>query len=64
MERKLINTALWLAIVTVVYNVIEGAVSVYFGLEDETIALLGFGVDSFVEVISGLGILHMIIRMR
>ena len=64
MERKLINTALWLAIVTVVYNVIEGAVSVYFGLEDETIALLGFGVDSFVEVISGLGILHMIMRMR
>jgi divalent metal cation (Fe/Co/Zn/Cd) transporter len=64
MERKLINTALLLAIITVVYNVIEGAVSVYFGLEDETIALLGFGVDSFVEVISGLGILHMILRMR
>lgn len=64
MERKLIKTALLLAIITVIYNVIEGVVSVYFGLEDDTIALLGFGVDSFVEVISGLGILHMIMRMR
>ena len=27
-------------------------------------ALFGFGADSFVEVISGLGILHMILRMR
>jgi len=33
-------------------------------LEDETLALFGFGVDSFVEVISGIGILHMIIRMK
>lgn len=27
-------------------------------------ALLGFGVDSFVEVLSGIGILHMIYRMK
>ncbi|MEX2605448.1 MAG: cation transporter, partial [Gracilimonas sp.] len=26
--------------------------------------LLGFGVDSFVEVLSGIGILHMIFRMK
>ena len=36
----------------------------YFGAGDETLALLGFGVDSFVEVISGIGIAHMIFRMK
>ena len=38
--------------------------SIYFGSEDETLALFGFGVDSFVEVISGIGIAHMILRMK
>jgi len=33
-------------------------------MNDETLALFGFGLDSFVEVISGIGILHMIIRMK
>jgi divalent metal cation (Fe/Co/Zn/Cd) transporter len=62
--KKLINTALILSIITIFYNIAEGAISVYFGTEDETLALFGFGVDSFVEVISGIGILHMIIRMK
>lgn len=63
-KEKLINTAYILAIVTIAYNVIEGVVSVFFGINDETLALLGFGVDSFVEVLSGIGILHMIFRMK
>jgi len=54
----------FLALITIFYNLVEGLVSVFFGLEDETIALFGFGVDSFVEVISGVGIWHMIRRMR
>lgn len=62
--NKLLKKALILAVITVVYNVIEGLISVYFGAKDETLALLGFGVDSFVEVISGIGILHMILRMK
>jgi|GEM_PF-476804 len=32
------------------YNLIEGFVSVYFGVEESSISLLGFGLDSFVEV--------------
>jgi divalent metal cation (Fe/Co/Zn/Cd) transporter len=65
MERsKLIRNAFILAIITVVYNVFEGLASVFFGASDETLALFGFGIDSFVEVISGAGILHMIVRMR
>jgi divalent metal cation (Fe/Co/Zn/Cd) transporter len=53
-----------LAFITIFYNFIEGIVSLFFGFEDETIALFGFGIDSFVEVISGVGIWHMIWRMK
>jgi len=53
-----------LAIVTIVYNIVEGLVSVYFGVDDNTLALFGFGLDSFVEVISGIGIWHMIQRIQ
>ena len=61
---KWLNVALWLSIITIIYNIIEGLVSVYFGSTDDTLVLLGFGIDSFVEVISGIGILHMVIRMQ
>jgi len=66
LEKKanLYKWASALALITIFYNILEGVVSVYFGLEDETIALFGFGLDSFVEVISGMGIWHMIRRLR
>ena len=63
-SSKWLTTALWLSVITIVYNIIEGLVSVYFGSTDDTLVLLGFGVDSFVEVISGIGILHMVLRMQ
>jgi len=62
--NKLLKKALVLSIITITYNFAEGIVSVFFGSKDETLTLLGFGVDSFVEVISGIGILHMILRMK
>ncbi len=61
---KLLKAAFILSVITVVYNIGEGLFSTIFGYADETIALFGFGVDSFVEVISGLGIGHMVWRMR
>ncbi|MEI7824491.1 MAG: cation transporter [Chlorobiaceae bacterium] len=61
---SLLNVALALGLVTVGYNIIEAVVSIWFGLTDDTLALLGFGVDSLVEVISGAGIVHMVLRMR
>ncbi len=61
---KLINQAIVLSLITIFYNIVEGTISVFFGAEDETLALFGFGVDSFVEVISGIGILHMVLRMK
>ena len=63
-KKKLVNIAILLAFITITYNAIEGIISVYFGTSDNTIALLGFGVDSFVEVISGIGIAHMVLRMK
>jgi divalent metal cation (Fe/Co/Zn/Cd) transporter len=52
-----------LAVFTIIYNLIEGAVSVWFGASDETLALFGFGVDSFIEVISAVGVWHMLRRI-
>ncbi|MDT8414618.1 MAG: cation transporter [Flavobacteriaceae bacterium] len=63
-SKKLFKTAFALAIFTIVYNVIEGLVSTYLGFEDESLALFGFGSDSFIEVISGLGIAHMVVRIQ
>ena len=60
----LYKTAILLSQITVFYNLLEGLVSVFLGLEDETLSLLGFGIDSFVEVISGIGIWHMVYRMK
>jgi len=63
-NASLYRIASVLAIVTIIYNVLEGVVSVYFGLDDDTLSLFGFGLDSFVEVISGVGIWHMIKRIQ
>jgi divalent metal cation (Fe/Co/Zn/Cd) transporter len=56
--------ALWLALFTIFYNLAEGLVSIYFGVHDETLTLFGFGVDSFIEVMSGVGILALVLRIR
>lgn len=58
------KTATGLALFSVVYNLGEGIVSLYYGAQDEALTLAGFGVDSFIEVVSGLGILAMIGRLR
>jgi divalent metal cation (Fe/Co/Zn/Cd) transporter len=58
------RTAAWLAVFTILYNLIEGLVSIWFGIADEALTLFGFGVDSFIEVLSGIGILVMILRIR
>lgn len=62
--NNLIKIAFILSLITIFYNIAEGVISVYFGAGDETLALLGFGVDSFVEVISGIGIAHLVFRMK
>ena len=62
--HKYWQSALWLALFTIFYNFAEGLISVYFGFEEETLTLFGFGIDSFIEVLSGIGILALVIRIR
>ncbi|MBT8356818.1 MAG: cation transporter [Desulfobacterales bacterium] len=61
---SLYKRAILLAQITIFYNLFEGIVSLYFGMADETLSLFGFGVDSFVEVISGIGIWNMVRQMK
>jgi divalent metal cation (Fe/Co/Zn/Cd) transporter len=63
-KSQLYRLASALALITIGYNLLEGVVSAWFGLDDESLALFGFGLDSFVEVVSGAGIWHMVRRQR
>ncbi len=53
MSADLRRTALFLSRFTVAYNVIEGALSITAGALAGSPALIGFGLDSFVESLSG-----------
>lgn len=50
---KLYRRALLLEYFTVGYNIIEAFVSILFGAVANSIALIGFGLDSIVESLSG-----------
>ena len=60
----LYKLAFKLSILTIIYNLVEGFVGVYFGYSGESLTLFGFGVDSFIEVISGIGIAYMVSRIQ
>lgn len=50
---KLNRKALILSYITVGYNLIEGLISIVFGFFSGSVALIGFGFDSFLESFSG-----------
>jgi divalent metal cation (Fe/Co/Zn/Cd) transporter len=52
-REHFIRRGLVLCVLTVVWNIIEGAVAVAAGVVAGSIALFGFGIDSFVETASG-----------
>lgn len=56
-QRRWRRRALWLSGLTIAYNVAEGLVSMGFGWADDSVALFGFGADSFIEVASALLVL-------
>ena len=64
MTGKLWQNAMLLAILTIVFNIAEGLVSIWFGVSDDMLTLFGFGVDSFIETISAVGVAVMITRIR
>ncbi len=51
--KKYYKKALFLEYFTVAYNVVEAALSIFFGSMAKSIALVGFGLDSVVESLSG-----------
>ncbi len=53
LKEDLQRRALLLAYVTVGYNIVEGAVSIFAAILAGSVALLGFGLDSLVESLSG-----------
>lgn len=57
------RTAFFLSLFTIVANLVEGVFSTILGQKDGTLALFGFGLDSFIEVISAVGISMMILRI-
>jgi len=63
-KATLYKKALYLSFFTIFYNMAEGLVSIFLGYEDEVLTLFGFGIDSFIEVLSGIGIAVMILRIR
>jgi divalent metal cation (Fe/Co/Zn/Cd) transporter len=62
-QTRLFRAALLWAIAGVVYNLVEGVASVWLGAEEETLALFGFGIDSFIEAVSAMGIAMLVLRV-
>jgi divalent metal cation (Fe/Co/Zn/Cd) transporter len=58
-ERRvaLHHRALWLEHFTVGWNVVEAVVAIGAGVIASSVALIGFGADSAIEVISAIGLL-------
>ncbi len=52
-RTRLLGRALLLAYITVAWNIVEGVIAVTAALAAGSVALLGFGIDSFVETTSG-----------
>jgi hypothetical protein len=52
-REGLLRRGVWLEIGTVAWNALEGIIAVAAGIVASSVALVGFGVDSFVETTSG-----------
>jgi len=55
-RRRLLDRGVWLEIVTIGWNVVEAIVAIGAGLAAGSIALVGFGLDSVIESISGIAL--------
>lgn len=55
--KKWKKWAVYLALFTIIYNLIEAVIAIYWGISDDSISLAGFGGDSLVEVGSAVLVL-------
>ena len=53
-KTRLVKRGLYLEYINVTYNVLEAIAAIIFGGLSNSIALIGFGLDSIVESLSGL----------
>jgi hypothetical protein len=63
-RAQLLRRALRLEYLTLGWNVIEGAIAVAAALAAGSVALLGFGIDSFVESASGCILIWRLLAER
>lgn len=52
-RQQLVRFGLFLSVFTVAWNVLEGLIAILFSYFSGSVALFGFGVDSFIESTSG-----------
>lgn len=64
-KSKWLTIAFWLVIFTIVYNIAEGVIAIRFGYSAESIALIGFGFDSLIEVsAAGLVLWRLFVQLK
>lgn len=64
-KNKWLTIAFWLVIFTIVYNIAEGIIAITFGYSAESIALIGFGLDSLIEVsAAGLMLWRLSVQLK
>lgn len=56
-RRKSLKQGLWLEAITIAWNILEGSIAVSAGVVSNSVALISFGIDSFVETTSA-GVLY------
>jgi divalent metal cation (Fe/Co/Zn/Cd) transporter len=64
-NSKWLKIAFALVILTILYNVAEGLIAVWFGLEADSISLVGFGIDSIIEVSAAVLVLwRLLVQLK
>ena len=55
--QRLIRIAVGLLLLTIFYNIGEGVIAVYAGIETNSLVLIAFGADSYLEVLAAGAVL-------
>lgn len=64
-DPKWLRIGLSLVVLTILYNLVESVAAIYFGTEADSIALVGFGIDSLIEISAAALLLwRLIVQMR
>ncbi len=57
--KKLFRFAFYLALFTILYNLVEGIISITLGYSDETLALFGF---AYIDAIGAAGLIWFSVK--